>query len=78
MIDSINAFDIASNQVVNIILLILALFRIYLEVIEFEFAKLPVTKAMFKSELEANRFHRSGLLLSIGYVILSAPFTLLG
>jgi len=77
MFDSINAFDIASNQAINIILLIFALFRIYLEVIEFEFCKMPVTKAMFKTEDDAKKFHRSGLILSVGYVVLSAPFTLL-
>lgn len=77
MFDIVNANDLGSNQWLNIILLVLALGRVYLEIIKFDFAALPLTKGMFKgNEEEARRFHRHGLFLSLGYIALSAPFTL--
>ena len=57
-------------------MLIAAVLRVYLEVIKFDFAELPMTKAMFKTKEEATRFHKSGLYLCLGYIVLSAPFTL--
>jgi len=55
----------------------MALVRVYLEIIKFDFTELPVTKGMFKTKEDAFKFHRNGLYLSLGYIVLSAPFTLL-
>lgn len=77
MFDIVNANDLGSNQWLNILLLVLALGRVYLEIIKFDFASLPLTKGMFRGDSEqARRFHRHGLFLSLGYIVLSAPFTL--
>jgi hypothetical protein len=77
MFDIVNANGAGSNQWLNIFLLIAAVMRVYLEIIKFDFAKLPMTKGMFSgNEEQARKFHRSGLLLSLGYIVLSAPFTL--
>lgn len=77
MFDIVNANDLGSNQWLNIFLLIMALFRVYLEIIKFDFAALPLTKGMFQGdEMRARKFHQHGLFLSLGYIVLSAPFTL--
>ena len=77
MFDIVNANDLGSNQWLNIFLLIAALLRGYLEIVKFDFASLPVTRGMFQGyEERARRFHRHGLFLSLGYIVLSAPFTL--
>ena len=77
MFDIVNGFDGGSNQWLNIALLIMAVMRVYLEIIKFDFAALPLTKGMFKGNAEeARKFHRTGLFLSLGYIVLSAPFTL--
>jgi hypothetical protein len=63
------------NQILTLVLFILAILRIYLEVIGFDFKKLPMTKfiARNRGNLEAMKLHKTGLYLSIGYVILFAP-----
>ena len=77
MFDIVNGNGIGSNQWLNIILLIAAVMRVYLEIIKFDFSALPLTKGMFKGNSEeARKFHRTGLFLSLGYIVLSAPFTL--
>lgn len=76
MFDILNAFNGASNQWLNIAMLLAAVFRVYLEIIKFDFAELPLTKGIFKDPNEAIKFHRNGLYLSLGYIVLSAPFTL--
>jgi hypothetical protein len=77
MFDIVNGNGLGSNQWLNIFLLIAALLRVYLEIIKFDFSSLPMTKAMFKgNSADALKFHRSGLFLSLGYIVLSAPFTL--
>ncbi|MEK6624871.1 MAG: hypothetical protein AABY86_07885 [Bdellovibrionota bacterium] len=47
-----------------------------MEMMGFKLAELPVSKALFGER--AKNFHRYGLYLSIGYVILFAPGILLG
>jgi hypothetical protein len=56
-------------------LMCLAAFRIYLEIIGFNFSKLPLTKALSKSSSgeSLERFHRMGLIFSIGFIVLFAP-----
>lgn len=76
MFDIVNGLEGASNQWLNIAMLIAALLRVYLEIIKFDFANLPLTKGVFKSTDDAQRFHRSGLYMCLGYIVLSAPFTL--
>ena len=63
------------NQILILVLFILAILRIYLEVIGFDFKKLPMTQfiARHRGDLEAMKIHKTGLYLSIGYVILFAP-----
>lgn len=55
----------------NVVLLCLAVFRIYLEVVGFNFASLPLTKKL-PSQSQKN-FHRMGFYFSLGYFILFAP-----
>jgi hypothetical protein len=77
MYNTINELGPVGNQWLNFILLCFALSRIYLEIIQFDFASLPLTKGMFKSKEDARRFHRSGLYLCIGYILFSAPIVLM-
>lgn len=67
-----------SKEVV-IVLLILASVRIYLEIINFKFSALPVTKSLAKrnSPKQLERFHKSGFYFSVGYILLFAPQVLL-
>lgn len=53
----------------------LAVLRIYLEVIRFDFSKLPITAKL--DEENQKKIHRTGLILSIGHIILFAPQILL-
>lgn len=76
MFDIVNGLSGGGNQWINIAMLLAALMRVYLEIIKFDFAELPMTKSMFKTADEARRFHRSGLYMCLGYIVLSAPFTL--
>ena len=77
MFDIVNDVNGGGNQWLNIFLLIAALMRVYLEIIKFDFSALPLTNGMFKGDKDqAQKFHRSGLYLSLGYIVLSAPFTL--
>lgn len=64
------------NPTVIVLGLCLAVFRIYLETIRFDFSKLPVTGAMMAPE-QAQRFHRWGFYLSVLYFITFAPELLL-
>jgi len=63
------------NQVLILICLCLSVFRIYLEVIGFNFAKLPISKAM--PEQSRQNLHKWGFYFSIGYFFLFAPEYLL-
>jgi len=77
MFDIVNGFGGVSNQWLNIVLLIMAVLRVYLEIIKFDFTTLPLTQGLFRgNKNEALKFHRNGLYLSLGYILLSAPFTL--
>ena len=59
------------GQLFIVICLALSVFRIYLEVIGFDFNKLPITKKLNKVRRE--KFHRFGFYMSIGYFLLFAP-----
>ena len=61
------------SEIVTFLLLCLAVFRIYLQVIGFNFQKLPITSRMAHSQ----KFHRYGLYFSLGYFVLFAPGYLL-
>lgn len=64
------------NAIFTTVLFLLAGLRLYMEMMGFKLAELPVSKALFGER--AKNFHRYGLYLSIGYVILFAPSILLG
>lgn len=76
MFNIVDAINGSSNQWLNIFLLSVAMFRVYLEIIKFDFSVLPLTKGMFREAQQARNFHRNGFYLSLGYILLSAPFTL--
>ena len=76
MFNIVNAFGASSNQWLNIAMLLAALFRVYLEIIKFDFSSLPLTRGIFQDAGQAYKFHKTGLYLSLGYIVLSAPFTL--
>lgn len=63
------------SNIVEFIFLCLAVFRIYLEVINFKFESLPITSRM-RPENQM-KFHRTGLYFCIGYIVLFAPSFLL-
>ena len=62
--------DVCETNKVGGICLCLAVLRVFLEVIGFEFKKLPLTKRVLNSN---NKFHQYGLYFSVGYIILFAP-----
>lgn len=64
-----------NGQVLILTCLCLSVFRIYLEVIKFDFAKLPLTKALPRESIM--KFHKYGFYLSVGYFVLFAPEILL-
>lgn len=69
-----------SNETFVLTCLILASLRIYLEVIRFDFRKLPMTKFLARGnggEARLGKFHRTGLYFCIGYIVLFAPSLLL-
>ncbi len=77
MFDIIEVINGSSNQWLNVFLLLLAVGRVYLEIIKFDFSKLPLTQGIFKDDVERSKdFHRFGFYLSLGYILLSAPFML--
>jgi hypothetical protein len=55
--------------------LVLSAIRIYLEIIKFNFNRLPITASL--PEEQRVKIHRTGLYISIGYIILFAPEILL-
>ncbi len=72
-------FISGSNQTVILFCLVLAVFRIYLALIDFDFTSLPLAKqvAKYQGKEKVEKFHRMGLFFSIGYVLLFAPGFLL-
>ncbi|MCP4912972.1 MAG: hypothetical protein GY909_07625 [Oligoflexia bacterium] len=67
------------GQEVLIGLLCLASLRVYLEVIKFDFERLPITKLLAKRSggEQLAKFHRMGLIFSVGFILLFAPELLL-
>ncbi len=63
------------NQVVVLVCLMLAVFRIYLEVMNFNFERLPLTRLMARGagSQSARQFHRLGFYCSVGYLLLFGP-----
>ena len=64
-----------SNETFIVITLCLAVMRIYLELIKFDFERLPITKSVANKfgSYGMKGFHRTGLIFSVGYVLLFAP-----
>ncbi len=69
----LNAINDPSQIELQIFFLAMAGFRIYLEIIKFNFLSLPLTKAVFSSEERSQRFHKIGLYLSIFFILTLAP-----
>lgn len=67
--------EFLNDRTFILICLVLAVFRVYLECISFDFQSLPLTQRVMKNN--AQRFHRTGLYISVGYIILFAPSFLL-
>ena len=63
------------NQMLILTCLILSVIRIYLEVVKFNFAKLPLTKALPQDA--QIKIHKWGFYLSVGYFLLFSPEFLL-
>jgi hypothetical protein len=59
------------NQYLIIICLILSVIRIYLEVVKFNFATLPITKSLPKDTQV--KFHKVGFYLSLSYILMFLP-----
>jgi len=76
MFNIVNLFNGEANQWINIFLLLMASFRIYMEIIGFDFSALPLTKQMMAPD-SAMKFHRTGFYFCLGYVLLFGPSTLL-
>ncbi len=71
--DILTVFNDPSNHTMQIVFLCLAVFRLYLEVVGFNFERLPITSKMSNGR----GFHRTGLFFSIGYIVFTAPSFLL-
>lgn len=69
----LEAINDPSNTTLQIFLLSLAGLRIYLEIIRFKFEALPMTKSIFKTSVQSERFHKVGLYLSVGFILTTAP-----
>jgi hypothetical protein len=63
------------NQTFILFCLILSVMRIYLEVVGFNFARLPITNKM--PEHTGRAIHKWGFYMSVGYFVLFAPEFLL-
>jgi hypothetical protein len=59
------------GQVFILTCLCLSVFRIYLEVVKFDFAKLPLTKQF--NQVQQQKIHKYGFYMSVGYFMLFAP-----
>jgi hypothetical protein len=63
------------NENVLLILLIIAGVRVYLEILGVDLSKLPVSKSLgkYSGEESLRKFHRSGLIFSLGFILFYAP-----
>lgn len=77
--DILNLLEATRNESVVLVLMSIAVFRVYLEIINFDFASLPMGKMVAKSHGKdfVDRFHRMGLIFSIGYILFFGPPLLL-
>jgi hypothetical protein len=75
----VNVLELTRNEGAILTCLVLATFRVYLEVVGFDFSKLPLTNwlARGSSDNTMKSFHRMGLIFSVGYILLFAPGFLL-
>jgi len=63
--------EFLNDRLFILVLLVLAVFRVYLECISFNFESLPLTQRIMANN--AKKFHRMGLYFSIGFIVLFAP-----
>jgi hypothetical protein len=66
------------SQTTTIILVLLACFRLFLEIVIEDFSQLPLSKALARrtGEEQMRRFHRMGLVFSVGMIIFFGPHLL--
>lgn len=71
----VNFISDTSNHTLILICLFFAALRVYLEIIKFDFIKLPISKLLSEktSSHQIKTFHRYGLYFSVGYILLFAP-----
>ena len=62
----------------TLVLLTLSAWRIYLEMIRFDFMALPLSRrlAHIYGRQNIDRFHRFGFILGVGYFVLHGPLRL--
>ncbi|MBL7665710.1 MAG: hypothetical protein JNM93_11305 [Bacteriovoracaceae bacterium] len=72
--ENIISSSLLDNQSFILVCMLLAVFRVYLEVINFRFEELPITKMLGAKAME---FHRLGLYFSLGYILFFAPSVLM-
>ena len=59
------------NQIFILVCLTMSVIRIYLEVIKFNFAQLPMTNSLPSKSVQ--KIHKFGFYMSVGYFMLFAP-----
>jgi hypothetical protein len=54
---------------------VFAMFRVYLHIIKFDFTKLPLSNKIFNNlgVEQLKKFHRFGLIFSLGFIVLHLP-----
>jgi len=77
--ESFMNIDYINNPTFIIVTLCLAVGRVWLEIIGFNFNKLPITAKMaaVNGKDRLHKFHRMGLYFSVGYILFFAPGILL-
>jgi len=80
MYDIVNSFVHPSNQTFIAIVVAISGFRVFLEMTPLVPAKWPISKKLSEriGEQQVNKFHRMGLYICIGQIILWAPELLMG
>jgi hypothetical protein len=69
-----------ANEWITPICLLLASFRVYLQIIDFDFSQLPLIKVFARSEMMKKnmmQIHQWGFYFSVGYILLFAPSILI-
>ena len=62
-------------EMLELSLITLSVFRIYLEVLRFDFMKLPLSRRLAKcyGRERIEQFHKFGFIMGVGYFLLHGP-----